>query len=764
MRPITRRPTAAFLVMAMSAATACSSAAPTPGAVPPGGATAAPGAATVVPGAGPTLAATDFADNELAGYCDVLARSDNPFWGRKQMLRLQDELEALTDAGAAADPARVTRVHADLAQELLRLGEAERAAEHLDTARQRALGGVQMTEAWARSAWWLSAITYLRLADRRNCTFAESAQTGCTLPMGGPGAYADAADARKAIDLLEQFIALDPDVRLTRAAVWLLNVAHDLAGTYPEGVPEGLRLDLAKFDDDSTLRPMRNIAPALGVDAFDLAGGAVIDDLDNDGLLDLVASTMDQCDQIKLYHNNGDGTFENRAVAAGIAGQPGVLNLVQTDFDNDGWIDLFLTRGAWLFTDGRQRRSLLRNNGDGTFTDVAREAGLAEPAYPTQAAAWGDYDNDGDLDVFIGNEEASVDEPFPSQLFRNSGDGTFTDVAGEAGVLNERMAKGSAWGDFDNDGDQDLYVSNFGPNRLYVNQGDGTFVDQAPALGVVEPSGRGFATWFWDFDNDGWLDIFAANHTPDIDVVASDYLGQGEDRTWSRVYRNLEGRRFDDVTARMGLNRTLMPMGANYGDVDGDGFPDFYLGTGAPGFEVLVPNFLFHNVGGKRFADATRATGTGFMHKGHGVAFGDLDNDGDLDLYHQLGGMYPSDRARNALLENPGHGNHWLAVELRGTRSNRIAIGARLKLTVTDAAGTRDVHAMVGAHGSFGGSSLRQTIGIGAAQSVDVLEVWWPATGLRQTFRDVAADQHIRVTEGADAFEPLERPRLTLGP
>ena len=167
--------------------------------------------------------------------------------------------------------------------------------------------------------------------------------------------------------------------------------------------------------------------------------------------------------------------------------------------------------------------SLLRNNidrGDATFTDVTEAAGLSEPALPTQAAAWGDIDNDGDLDLYIGNESRSEDptspHAYPAQLFRNNGNGTFTDVALSAGVANFRYTKGAALGDFDNDGDLDLYVSNVGPNRLYRNEGDGTFVDVAAELGVEEPAGRSFAAWFFDYDNDGWLDLFVSAYDASI--------------------------------------------------------------------------------------------------------------------------------------------------------------------------------------------------------------------------------------------------------
>lgn len=189
----------------------------------------------------------------------------------------------------------------------------------------------------------------------------------------------------------------------------------------------------------------------------------------------------------------------------------GGLNSNQADYNNDGHTDIFVMRGAWLGEDGRHPNSLIRNNGDGTFTDVTLAAGLAKKNYPTQTSSWADYNNDGLLDLYVGNE--STRQMFaPAQLFHNNGDGTFSDVATKAGVSNDHIAKAVIWGDYDNDNDPDLYISNLGaPNRLYCNNGDGTFTDVAPVLGVDRPSWS-FPAWFWDYNNDGALDIFVASY------------------------------------------------------------------------------------------------------------------------------------------------------------------------------------------------------------------------------------------------------------
>ena len=268
------------------------------------------------------------------------------------------------------------------------------------------------------------------------------------------------------------------------------------------------------------------------------------------------------------------------------------------------------------------RHSLLRNNGDGTFSDVTVEAGInIVPAVASQTAAWGDYDNDGWLDLFVGAEHA------PSHLFHNNGDGTFTDVSKQARVDRTAFTKGAVWGDYDNDGYVELYVSNEGEsNFLYHYNGDGTFTEIARDLHVETPIWS-FPVWFWDYDNDGWLDLYVSSHYESVSEVVKSYLRLPTPAETHALYRNRNGKGFQNVTQEVGLDQVTMPMGANFGDVDNDGFLDFYLGTGAPSYGAFIPNMLFRNVAGKRFVDITASSGTGLLQKGHGVAIGNLFHD-----------------------------------------------------------------------------------------------------------------------------------------
>jgi hypothetical protein len=353
------------------------------------------------------------------------------------------------------------------------------------------------------------------------------------------------------------------------------------------------------------------------------------------------------------------------------------------------------------------------------------------------------------LDLYVGNET------FPSQLFENQGQGRFRDVAVRAGVQNGLITKGVAWGDFDGDRFPDLYVSNLdGPNRLYRNNGDGTFRDVAEELGTAGPA-QGFATWFWDYNNDGLLDLYAASYEMGIEHVVAEFLGRPDASERDCLYEGTSGGGFREVAAARGLDRVTQPMGANFGDLDNDGYLDFYLGTGYPELEALMPNLMFRNRGGERFVDVTFAAGVGHLQKGHGIAFADLDNDGDQDLFAEMGGFYPGDAFANALFENPGVGNHFLSVKLVGTRSNRSAIGARIRVVVREHGKERSLFRWVNTGGSFGSGPLRREIGLGEATRVEKLEIYWPTSDTTQVFTDLAADQFLELQEGQDHLRTL---------
>ena len=230
--------------------------------------------------------------------------------------------------------------------------------------------------------------------------------------------------------------------------------------------------------------------------------------------------------------------------------------------------------------------------------------------------------------------------------------------------------------------------------------------------------------------------------------------GRPHKRMSNRLFHNLKGKGFEDKTKESGLDLVFMTMGSNFGDFDNDGFLDMYLGTGNPDLTSLVPNRMLKNVGGKRFADITASSGTGSLQKGHGVSCADWDRDGDIDLFIEMGGVSKSDRYHDTLFQNPGQGNHWLTVKLIGTKTNRPALGARIKV-VTAGEHPQTIYRHVSTGSSWGANPFQQTIGLAQAAKIALLEIHWPTSGTTQVFKDIAADQAIEVTELADSYRAL---------
>jgi hypothetical protein len=630
-------------------------------------------------------------------------------------------------------------------------GEFLKGYEVLAELRRIVLANPRRLESGLPTVVFLQGIAALRRAETENCVRCQC-DGSCIFPIQAQAIHNQREGSRLAIQHFTEYLERRPEDVGVR---WLLNVAYMTLGQYPDQVPPAFLIPPNTFASEFDIGHFTDLAPRLQLNRLQESGGAIMDDFHNRGLLDLVVTSFDPAVPLALYRNRGDGTFEERAAAAGLAGQIGGLYCVQTDYNNDGHLDIYVARGAWLREP--QRHSLLRNNGDGTFTDVTEQAGLATPMN-SQAVAWADYDNDGHLDLFVGGERQR------SRLYHNRGDGTFEEVALSAGVGNEGfMCKGANWGDFDGDGYPDLYLSNFrGLNRLFHNNGNGTFTDVAPQLGVTRPE-VSFPCWFFDYDNDGWLDLFVASFDNTLENVASSHLGLPHQGETCRLYRNLGGKGFEDVSGAAGLDWCLPVMGCNFADFDNDGYLDLYLGTGAPKYSMLVPNRMFKNVQGKRFADITTSSGTGHLQKGHAVACGDWDRNGTVDLFAQLGGATPGDQFRSAFFQNPGQGNHWLTVKLIGKKTNRAAIGARIKVTLPEPE-PRAIYRHVNSGASFGANPLQQTIGLGKAEKVASLEVYWPTSKTTQVFRDLPVDKAIELTEFAGEYRLLDRPPIAASP
>jgi tetratricopeptide (TPR) repeat protein len=698
----------------------------------------------------------------------LLARSAGAESGHERMLDLLREVAArtpehhlyLSDAKARALRAAFEALPSDAPDVLkweahLKLGEEEqRVGRELEAIRhfEAALNLLPRIEAdvaeeWVVRLYFRLGMAYLRHGETTNCALQHTPES-CILPIRGSGIHVDRDPSRRAIGYFLEALARAPkgsDPYLT--SLWLLNVAFMTVDAYPAEVPPEYLIPPERFTSDVEFPRFANVAARAGVDTFSLSGGVVVEDFDDDGYLDLLVSGYEPTEQLRLWISDEDGTFTDRTAAAGLLGLTGGLNMVQGDYDDDGDMDVYVLRGAWLEEAGRHPNSLLRNNGDGTFTDVTFETGLGEHHYPTQTASWADYDNDSDLDLYVGNE-TNGGLSASCQLFENQDDGTFVDVASDAGVTNDRFTKAVMWGDYDGDGWPDLYVSNlYDDNRLYRNLHDGRFEDVAPKLGVTGPRAS-FPAWFWDFDNDGVLDIYVSAYEAIVKHLAAFYLGHGYSGELQRLYRGDGKGGFSDVASARGLDQPNAPMGSNFGDLDGDGYLDFYLGTGYPPYYAIMPNVMYWNRRGERFDDVTMAGGFGHLQKGHAVAFVDFDADGDQDVFEEMGGALAGDKFTDVLYENPGFGNHRIELELVGVQSNRAAMGARIHVRVEEGGSLRDVYKDVNSGGTFGASSVRrQFVGLGRADRIEEIEIFWPTTGRRQVLHEVPRDERILVVE-----------------
>ena len=547
-------------------------------------------------------------------------------------------------------------------------------------------------------------------------------------------------DETAAMPFLQRAVDLSLDQYAERLkALWLIKLVYWEG--YPTSLPDRYRLVARESVPVSTSVRFADIAPSAGVDKIDRGRGSAWLDYDLDGDPDLFSVGIRTLHA--LYRNDGDGRFHAVTETTGLADARGGWGAARADFDNDGDADIFVTRDAW---EGKAPNSLYRND-LGKFADVALRAGMVDSAC-SFTATWGDYDMDGYLDLYVAN--GVLGDGGKNNLYRNSQNGVFADVAASAGVADPGKTIGCAFGDYDGDGYPDLYAVNIGqPNRLYHNDGDGTFTDQAAKADVLFPLEGGYVTFFFDYDNDGALDLFVATMSSLEGVLNSMVEGQNNQLNRPFLYRNNGDGTFTDVTVEAGLGRSFSTMGIGVSDIDNNGFADIYLANGGPEMYRLEPNTLLLNRGDGTFADITSEAGVGNLGKGHGATFADFDGDGDMDLYAGLGGHYDGDVWPNSLYRNDGEIGHFLAVITRGTESNRDGIGARVSLH----SGDHQVHAEVSSGYGFGSSNAPALhLGLGDKEMVDRLEIRWPS-GHRQSWEHIPANSVIRLTEGSTDYE-----------
>jgi len=401
-------------------------------------------------------------------------------------------------------------------------------------------------------------------------------------------------------------------------------------------------------------------------------------DYDNDGYADMVVSTNNGR---RLYHNEGNGTFLDVTEVAGASGGSGMNAAYFLDFDNDGNLDLFMPGNGMGVSEHGDL--LLQNKGDGTFVDVSQKAGLypdgRKTKYSNKEATSFDYDNDGLLDIFISNGDTVP--LVPNIFYHNEGNGRFKDIAAQIGLDNSRLA-GIYPGDYDNDGDMDLFISVAGsdywatdPNdqgvdQLWRNEGNGVFVDVAEEAGV-QKNINSFMGFSFDYDNDGDLDLYLRQ------LPSSDALG------YDVLYRNNGNGTFSNVAQQAGILQIEgYASGTDYGDYDNDGWLDI-CATYQPVGRTFLPVVLYHNNRDGTFADVSEQFNiASYINSDSGPDFVDYDSDGDLDIFLAI---------TNALYRNNGTGNHWLQMKLVGSKSNRDAVGARARVIAGELSMIREI-------------------------------------------------------------------------
>ncbi len=514
-----------------------------------------------------------------------------------------------------------------------------------------------------------------------------------------------------------------------------------------------------------------------------IGSGACMADYDNDGLVDIYAVNgvgythyygkkwwWSKDPYNTLYHNNGDGTFTDVTEKAGVGDKGWGMGCAFGDYDNDGNSDLYVTNyGANV---------LYHNNGDGTFTNITEKAGVGDEGWGT-SIAWGDYDNDGSLDLYIANylvfnktmnpgepnSAFKIDMPllmdsklFEAQrnlLYKNNGDGTFTDVTDQAGVGNSPgKSMGVVFSDVNNDGNQDIYITNDkSRNVLYLNNGNGRFTDNGGNLGVDSPqSGMGAA--IGDYDNDGDMDIFSTYTQENTNILYNNSIfGKGGSFGINPHIK------FVNATMSAGLGEDVSVghygWGTEFLDYDNDGLQDLFVanGHGIPDFDnprstIGQRNQLFRNNGNGSFLEVSGNAGYGLklMDSSRGVTMGDYDNDGDIDIFIVNNNTYAS------LLRNEGgNTSNWINIKLKGTRSNRDAIGARVTVTTGTICQTKEVRS---GSGYLSQSDIRLSFGLGTLSTADSIKIKWPS-GIIESFKEVKSNQFIVIVEGDKEFSVI---------
>ncbi len=546
-----------------------------------------------------------------------------------------------------------------------------------------------------------------------------------------------------AVPYLERADALNPEAW---SRLWLrLSLAHRPGpeaaarrdGLYTFGPHMGA--------DDPSQFPFVDRSAEWGFGRWALAGSAAFADFDGDTFLDLALTASYHAPELHRFEPGvGLVMRPDSAIDAISHVTPSAL---AADFDNDGWTDLYLASAAWF---GAGTNRLLRNDGGRRFVDLSDRGDAALLDQNSTGLAALDYDRDGLVDIVVSGTQGGS-----ARLLRNRGDFLFEEVTEGAGITaRDTVTIHLTAGDVNDDGAPDIFVNSFGDNALYINRGDGTFSDEAAARGVLHGTPTAFCTWMFDFDNDGDLDIAAGNFA----ILGDEFRGgfgsfpsghfesaRSGTRYFapSALYENDGTGHFQNIGPEAGFTQASI-MGGQFIDLELDGDLDVIWGPGSHPLENMQPLLVYRNDGGGRFTQITPLSNPRYYGKMHGMAFADIDRDGDPDLFVNNGGVMLSDSWRDLLLENTTTDRRWLHLKLEGRQSNRSAIGARVSMQ----AGARLLMQEVAAGQGFGATNSPYLIfGLDRAASATEIEIRWPS-GKIQRVPDLAADQAVVVVEG----------------
>jgi hypothetical protein len=623
--------------------------------------------------------------------------------------------------------------------------------------------------------FWL-AMSYLRNGEAQNClaklrpdtnaTTAAAAhdsasheseahdfQQMCSLPL--VRFHEKPENSRAAGKLFERL--LDTYDQKNDLYQWLLNFSYMTINAFPQEVPAKYLIK-TKFIDTfygewrrRAQEEFRDLsfadrAKELGVDTYGTGRGVAVEDFDKDGYLDIV--TGGQFEAVRYYKNDHGVRFVDMTSQAGLTGvtQPFIINAA--DYDNDGWPDLFVARPFGRF-------QLFHNNQNGTFTDVTASSGLLsgmphEEVSNTLISSWADINNDGYLDLFLG--QVSLRLPFvtgllsrpavDSKLFLNE-HGHFVDRTSQYGlaeIMKDRIYMGAAFGDYNSDGYPDLFLSSLVPTTsvLLRNVGGKRFEKTT----LIPPSRTGFTAAFLDVNHDGKLDIFQGGIGDARTATQMAVFGKDLDKNHvgrSAILLQTADGRFAEHDEFFDL--PIGTMGTSFGDIDNDGCYDFYLGTGDPEGWFILPNLMYRgeSEGTKcvvRTKNISMLEGFGTVQKGHGIVFFDFNNDGKQDIYSRLGGMWPADRwPSQFFVNNSKNSNRWVDIRLRGRKTNYFGVGCSIKVTAENQKGESIVRFSLMSNGTgFGSAPYLAHVGLMDAIRISKVEVFWPVSRRWKTY------------------------------